>query len=402
MKAKYMILVLLFSIASFAHTAVSAQNIRNDTVFVSTNALVELIFNDKKKSGAEIIDNNGSYELGGTKRSFTVKALQKDAQPKKLIVKEGQRKHDFILVYSESVPESQMVVDWSNLKKLKEHVKAKEEKANGKLEVADALYNKGEFLAALSMFHALKEEVDISKVGLVESRITSIEEQLQKIYMTVISKGDHALSEKKFKEAWDAYKEALAYFPGNENATKKFKEVSPLAFKESIRKAQDANEEKRFAAAKNFYEDGRNIDPETFARNNQKAYETVLKQEIGQHYKQLVDAGDDAAEVQDWSKAKMHYDSALKLKVNESVLVNKMQKANQEILKLDNYNKKEAEYYSVLSKAKLLAAKALNVADHEVAIDEYKKASALFPERRFPKDKIAEIQKRRRNDSVRN
>src|SRR5688500_17076008 len=189
MKAKYTTKVLLFSIASFASTAVSAQNIRNDTIFVSTNALVELKFNDKKSAG-KILDGEGAYELGGTKRSLTVKASQKDAKPKKLLVDEGQRKHSFILVYSESVPESQMVVDWSNLKKLKEHIKTKEEKANGKLEVAEALYNKGELLAALSMFHALKEEVYISKVGLVESRIASIEDQLQKSYTNAITKGD--------------------------------------------------------------------------------------------------------------------------------------------------------------------------------------------------------------------
>lgn len=401
MKAKYMILVLLFSLAIFAHTVVSAQNIRNDTIFVSTNALVELKFNDKKSAG-NILDGEGAYELGGTKRSLTVKATLKDAKPKKLLVDEGQRKHSFILVYAESVPESQMIVDWSNLKRLKEHVKAKEEKANAMLEKADALYNKGDLVEALPMFVRLLEEVEIGKVSLVEGRITSIQDQLQKQYSDLVSKGDNLLAEKKYKEAWDAYKEAYTILPEKEEAVRKAKEVRGPAFRESVKKAQEANEAKKYSAAREHYEEARIIDPETFAKTNHKAYENSLKLEADMQYKQAVDAGDEAAEIRDWPKAKSHYEAAYVLNAKEPGMGKKIQKIKEELQKQEDYRKKETEYYSVLSKAKLLAGKALNVADFEAAINEYKKASTLFPERRFPKDKIAEIQKRRRDDSARN
>ncbi|NTS43875.1 hypothetical protein HRG84_23545 [Flavisolibacter sp. BT320] len=401
MKVKYTIMVLLYFLASLVYTAVSAQNIRNDTIFVSTNALVELRFNDKKSTG-KIIDGEGAYELGGTKKSLTVKALQKEAKPKKLIVDEGQRKHSFILVYVESVTESQMVVDWSNLKKLKEHVKAKEGKANEIFAKADALYNNGDLAEALPMFVRLLEEVEVGKVGLVENRIASIQDQLQKQYSDLVKKGDNFLSEKKYKEAWDAYKEAHKILPGKDEATVKAEEVSGPAYRESIKNAQEASEAKKYGDARELYETARIIDPETFAKTNQRAYETSLKLEAEIKYKQSVEAGDEAAQIRDWEKAKAHYGAALNLNAKEPGLSKKIQNVNEALQKQEDYRKKETEYYSVLSKAKLLAAKAMNMADFEAAIHEYKKASTLFPERRFPKDKIAEIQKRRRNDSARN
>ena len=89
----------------------------NDTVYVNTESIVELIF--KEASSGEIPNGDGSYEIrGGTGTSLLIRAKKKNAKTQPLIVTEGTREHRFILVYKTGATAGRK--DYSNLEKIAE------------------------------------------------------------------------------------------------------------------------------------------------------------------------------------------------------------------------------------------------------------------------------------------
>lgn len=99
-----------------------AQNISNDTISVSIASVVQIIFPSMPME-AKLPVADGSYEVDGSSSntSIFIKAKKEGVKDQPLIVTEGSRIHHFILTFREEV--SQLRIDWSDLKRLKAHVK---------------------------------------------------------------------------------------------------------------------------------------------------------------------------------------------------------------------------------------------------------------------------------------
>lgn len=384
--------VVLFTVLICTMGA-KAQNIRNDTIFVSTDAVTELRFADK--CNANLPGGDGSYKVGdgGSRKSLIAKAMKKGVKPQLLIIEEGSRKHYFILAYIEKPP--LLLVNWSNLKELKAHVKEKQDLANKALDEANALYERSLLREAWKQYNTVVNDVDESKQSFVVSRKADIEKKIQDLFANAVQKGDRFFSEKKYKEAWVSYKEADNW---NDSAVaiKNLKEATALAFKDRIEKAKEATK-KNDPEAVRYYEEAHEIDSISF-RSQASAYQAVRNKLLEKLYGQLLDKGKKAEEIHEWALALAAYDSACIIKPNDTNCKTKGDKVRQELAKQSDDKKKEAEYYGILSRAK----RAAEAKEYNTAIEEYNKAGNLFPQRQFPKYRIEELRKSMSNPSARN
>lgn len=370
-----------------------AQNIRNDTIFVSADAVTELRFADKCNANLPAGDKSYGVGDGGSKKSLIVKALKKGVKPQPLVIDEGSRKHYFILAYAEKPP--LLVVNWSNLKDLKAHVQEKQNKANKLLDEANALYEKGHLREAWEQYNAVVNDVDDSKQNFVMSKKASIEKKIEGLFANAVQKGDQFFSDKQYKEAWASYKEAENW---NDSAVaiKNFKEAKAFAFKDCIGKAKEATKKDDPEAVK-YYEEAREIDSIAF-RSQASVYQAVRNRLLEKLHRELLERGRNAEEMHDWSLALAAYDSACIMMPTNDICKTIGDRARQEIVNEANNRKKNQEYYGILSRAK----RAAKDKDYNTAIEEYNKAGNLFPQRQFPKYKIEELRKSMNNPSARN
>ena len=374
-----------------------AQNILNDTIVVSTNATAEIVF--PSAPNGILSSGDGSYEVSkGTKKSLLIKANKKDADPQTLTVNEGSHKHHFVLLYNQNA--SPLRLDWSKQKDLERHVKETKAKATAHRAEADALFDKGQYDAALPLYDRLQYDVEETERQPILTKIAQCEQQStagkQKKYEDAMTQASGFEKGKKYREADAAYDAALKAKPEDTEALKKRTDNRAAWFRDCKNKGLDAFADKNYILAKNSFEDARELDGKAFQQCCKEKYETTLQKVPDQIYEQQKLKGNEAFDVHNWAAAKQAYDSALAVNANDKYCSKQLVKIKEAIEKERGDQKKEAEYYALLSSAKGFAA----AKDFEAAIAKYDAALKLFPDRRFAKEKKEALIKQKSNASA--
>lgn len=106
-----------------------AQSINGDTIYVDSGGEISINF-PTNPTYWKVNPDQAPYNLKSFGSGFTIIAKQKNTKPAFLEVIEDKRTHHFIIVYKKNINYSNLSetnYDYSNLTKLKDHVKQKEE-----------------------------------------------------------------------------------------------------------------------------------------------------------------------------------------------------------------------------------------------------------------------------------
>jgi tetratricopeptide (TPR) repeat protein len=412
MKPHYYIVSLMLLPGFFFYSNAEAQNIRGDTIYADVNKVVRVVF-PSAPGKAELLDNGSQerlYEvndMGGNALSILV--LKKEAQNQDLEVTEKDRKHLFILSYKEGSPARS--IDLSTIKKIKERIAIVKKNVSNALKEANNLYEQAKGKNSMSdqaLWETVKARytglnrvvVDPKDVNFVKSRLEEIEKQLQVIdidtkYQQAINKGNSYFSQKRFDSAKKAYQQALEYKPGEKKFVLNSIHITDSAWaKVYIDKGDAANKVKNYALAITNYQIALSImadDPSADYASLQDKLNQVKVLAAPDIYKTEKKNGDEAMKANDIEEARRAYNAALFVKPGDAYIIAQLEKVKVKEQEIEQDDQKEAEYQSILAKAKELADKASDAQGYELAIKEYKRASDKIPGRKFPKKKIDEL-----------
>ncbi|MCG8578005.1 MAG: hypothetical protein MI810_24210 [Flavobacteriales bacterium] len=296
---------------------------------------------------------------------------------------------------------------------------AAEKAFSEKMEAAKREFDGKNYEPALALYkEAIKLKPD-SK--LAQDRITEIEGILANAakneaeYKKRMTEGGAALTSEDFDVAISKFEEALTFKPGDSAAEAKLAEAKKKK-EEKEKAAADAKAlqdkyDKLIADADKLlsgesYEEAKAKYQEALAvlpdeeKPKQKISEidAILKKlkdeadakaKLEEDYKKLITEADAAFADKDWEKAKTQYKSASALKTDEKYPMDQIDLINKELEKEASQAKKREEFESLMTAAKGL----FDGKKYEEAKSKYQEASSVLPDETEPKTKIAEIDK---------
>jgi tetratricopeptide (TPR) repeat protein len=405
MKAKHYIPFLLLLPGFLVHQTTRAQkntealNIRGDTFYLNIQNSVVIVFPSLPMK-ADINNPDGSYEVDEAgKNSLSIKAVKNETKDQMLEVVEGSRNHLFVLSYKDGSPAQR--IDVSSKKKLEAYAREKKKNVTRALLRADSLFKRASNNSSdqalwenvEATYQQLEKAVDSKEVGVVKSRMEESRKAIKRIkeniYAEAIKKGQDYFFAKKYKEAKQAYKEALEINPGDAQALKNIWLTDSVWVKDCISKGDEANMKKNFVLSKSYYSEGLSIKPDD--PDLQNKFNQVKKLADPLIYKIQREKGDLALKTYDTDEARSAYDSALSVRPDDLYIKSQMKKVIVAEEKINKEERDEAIYQDILTNAKVLTGNASSKQDYELAINEYKKASVMFSNRKFPKKMIDEL-----------
>lgn len=241
--------------------------------------------------------------------------------------------------------------------------------------------------------------------------------ELQDKYNAAIVKGDDAFNSGDYTSARDAFTEASGYKPTEQYPKTKLSEIQKilgdLALKEqqekdlkakydtAIKNGDDAFAKQDYKNARTFYSDAVKLKSnEQYPKDKLAEVEKILtelaqkeadQKALNDKYNAYIKQGDVAFSNKKYDDAKTAYNDALGLKPSEQYpkdRLSEIEKILNEIALKEQQNKDlQAKYDAAVSKGDA----ALNSGDYITAKDAYQEASTLKPTEKYPKDKIAEI-----------
>ena len=246
------------------------------------------------------------------------------------------------------------------------NAKAKEEKYNAKIKLADqAIANKEYELAKTNYLAALniksKESYPREKIKEIDATLASLASAAEKnkLYDERIKKGDRELSTRKYEAAKLAYESALAIKEDEQYPKDKITEIAAAQKLVADKEAnKNAEKEKQIAEYKKFISEA----------NSKFSSKEYLESKILYQKAQLINP-----------KSIFPKD---KIKEIDSILLIASRRGQA-------LDKKKKDYQALINSAD----KALSSKDYSSAKVDYKKASSIMPNQAYPKNKLKEISK---------
>lgn len=230
---------------------------------------------------------------------------------------------------------------------------------------------------------------------------------LNEKYQAIIQKADEALAAKDYKKAKGLFGEAITAKPEETYPSQKIREIDDAIlaiekekkteedYKTAIAAADKALEAKDYQTAVKLYNDARLLKTnETYpndriAQINKITAEENKKKESDLRYNAAVERGDKAFDKKDWESAIIAYEEALIERNFESHPRKKMEEAKLEQKKKQDSEKIDADYLeAILEGDKLMANK-----DYKASKQSFLKAQSLKSNEKYPKEKIAELER---------
>ena len=371
-------------ITFFITNNIGGQVISGDTVFVNAEAEVAIKL-PSRPSDFYTNPKTAPYDIKSLSSGLTIMSKTENTNSATLFVTEGGRSHSFVLVFKKDINYdnlSELVFDYSTIKKLEQHVKDVEAKkaADAKArEVAKA--NSAAVDNSANSYAALLEEGDKNiKLGLYNKAKTNFEaahkikpdeliplQRLEEIsakinekekvgeleknrkYVTLTGEGKALFDLKKYAESKEVYKKALDLRPGDLYSTNQIEKLDKI-----LNQRKGEEEEKRLLGL----------------------------------YVNYMDAGGKALNKNQLNDARIAFEQALVVKQNDPAATAKIkiidERENRERESLEVENK----YNNVIQ----AADKLFQSGDYNNAKDEYNKAIAIF-RRPWPVDQVKNINK---------
>lgn len=230
-------------------------------------------------------------------------------------------------------------------------------------------------------------------------------------YDADIIKGDAAFAKKDYTTARAAYEDALTIKVGEEYPKGKIVEIEKLIadaaknaqldndYKAAITKADAAMAAKDYTAAKGSYNDALKLKPaEAYPKTKLAEIDAALaklagEKELNAKYDAAIAKADKALAAKTYDAAKTGYNEALALKATEKYPKDKIAEIDKILADLANKEKAEKDLAAKYDAAIAKGDKALAAKDYAGAKGGYTEASGLKPAEAYPKTKLAEIDK---------
>ncbi len=240
--------------------------------------------------------------------------------------------------------------------------------------------------------------VEIDKIVADLAKQKAIDDQ----YAGIIANADKLLDDKTYEPARSAYAEAAGLKPSEQYPKDKIAQIDKIiadiahqkeieaAFKTSITKADELLASKSYEPAKTEYQHANSLKPE-------EGYPKIKIAEIDKiladikafedKYNNAVANGDSAFANKSYAQAKAAYQGALQMKPAEKYPKDKIAEIEKLLVDLAKRKVIDDQYNGAITKADKLLADKSYV----LAKTEYDNASTIKPDEQYPKDKMAEI-----------
>ncbi|MBN8696302.1 MAG: hypothetical protein J0L87_07210, partial [Bacteroidetes bacterium] len=230
-------------------------------------------------------------------------------------------------------------------------------------------------------------------------------------YQAAIAKGDAAFAKKDYATARAAYEDALSVKKGEQYPLDKIKEIEKLQadaaknaaleadYKAAIAKADAAFTAKNYDFAKTNYNDALKLKPaETYPKTKLAEIEAALaklasEKELNTKYDAAIAKADKAFAAKDYTNAKAGYNEALALKAAEKYPKDKIAEIDKALADAAAKEKAEKELNEKYSAAIAKGDAAMSAKNYAGAKTAYTEAQGLKPAEAYPKTKLAEIEK---------
>ena len=307
-------------------------------------------------------------------------------------------------------------------KQKEEQYKAIIAEADSKLSAKDYEGAKAKYTEALGIKPNEKYPKDkISEIEKLMSELAA-EKQKEEQYKAIIAEADTKFSSKDYEGAKAKYTEALGIKPNEQYPKDKISEIEKLLselaaekqkeeqYKALIAEADSKLSAKDYEGAKSKYNAALSLKPnEQYPKDKIAEIEKLLaelaakeasEKQKEEQYKALIAEADSKLSAKDYEGAKSKYNAALGVKPNEQYPKDKISEIEKILAELSakeeedklaaEAERKKREYYNALIKK---ADDSFNKQDWDDAISNYQQASFMYPNEQYPKDKIAEIER---------
>tara|TARA_Y100000589_G_scaffold187124_1_gene177189 strand:- start:18962 stop:23377 length:4416 start_codon:yes stop_codon:yes gene_type:complete len=315
-------------------------------------------------------------------------------------------------------------------KQKEEQYKALIAEADSKLSAKDYEGAKSKYNAALSL--KPNEQYPKDKIAEIEKLLAELaakeasEKQKEEQYKALIAEADSKFSSKDYEGAKSKYNAALGLKPNEQYPKDKIAEIEKILAELADKEASEKQKEEQYKAiiaeadskfsskdyegAKSKYNAAIGVKPnEQYPKDKIAEIEKILaelaakeasEKQKEEQYKALIAEADSKLSAKDYEGAKSKYNAALGVKPNEQYPKDKISEIEKILAELSakeeedklaaEAERKKREYYNALIKK---ADDSFNKQDWDDAISNYQQASFMYPNEQYPKDKIAEIER---------
>ena len=230
-------------------------------------------------------------------------------------------------------------------------------------------------------------------------------------YQAAIAKGDAAFAKKDYATARAAYEDALSVKKGEQYPLDKIKEIEKLQadaaknaaleadYKAAIAKADAAFTAKNYDFAKTNYNDALKLKPaEAYPKTKLAEIDAALaklasEKELNAKYDAAIAKADKALAAKDYTNAKAGYNEAIALKAAEKYPKDKIAEIDKALADAAAKEKTEKELNEKYTAAIGKGDAAMTAKNYVAAKAAYTEAQGLKPAEVYPKTKLAEIEK---------
>ncbi len=275
--------------------------------------------------------------------------------------------------------------------------------------VFDKAYSQS-MLDALDRLNQIEKEA-VAKQEEEAKQKQNLEAAAASQYQAAIAKGDAAMGKKDYTTARAAYTDALSVKPGEPYPKDKIVEIEKLIadaakgaqldndYKAAIAKADAAFGTKDYTTAKSGYNDALKLKPaEAYPKGKLAEIDAALAKaaadkDLNDKYTAAIAKADKALAAKTYDAAKAGYNEALGLKPAEKYPKDKLAEIDKTLADLANKEKAEKDLNDKYTAAVAKGDKALAAKDYTNAKAGYNEALGLKPAEAYPKTKLAEIDK---------
>lgn len=309
---------------------------------------------------------------------------------------------------------------------------ANEKELNARYEAAivkgNSAFNSGDYAAARDAFKEalqLKPAEIYPKDKLAEAerilnelaRKEANEKELNTKYDAAIKRGDDALAKQDYTNAQLGYKEALTLKPGETYPKGKLEEIDKVLqeqalkdqnekmqkakYDDAIKRGDAAFASKNYSGAKDAYNEALLVKPgETYPQTKITEIDKILSElalkeanekELAAKYDAAVNNGNALFNAGNWSGAKTAFQEALTYKPNEKYPKDKIAEIDKIVAEIARKEAGEKELNAKYDAAVANGDAAFGKQDYKGAKTYFNEALGYKPAEQYPKDKIAEI-----------
>ena len=290
---------------------------------------------------------------------------------------------------------------------IENQAKQKELKFNNLVTDGNKLFSKKEYANAILKYEeALKiksDNVVSSQLANAKKNLELVAEQkdLQNKYDEFISSGDKSVSGSDFKTALENFNKAKELIPGNKIAYIKIKEVEKLEqaakdqelaqkFNSKMIEAKSSFDGKAYDKAISLYNEAAKIDPSSKSpkeRIDEINSLLATQKSNEEEYQSLIKKADEQFTKFSYDEAISNYKRALLMKPDESILKEKINKAEIAIKEALEKSEIEKKFQNIVKNADLQ----LKNLEYEQAKSSFQKALAIKSEDNYSQEKIKYI-----------